>query len=216
MQTRLRCLLAAIGVAINISCTPESWQYGNIIDHGEDPYNQNLVLEIPENAPSIERRFRLLDDVPWSNLEDGDAAHLGIDLSGQVGVPILAVADGRIKKSQYHWWWGNYIEIDHGKDQSGFYLQSTYAHMSGRYANTGDRISRGQHIGDLGNSGQGALTPHLHFVVYRGSNETLSSEWRAINPHLLWVDGIGKITCFDSDRPYADLPLRFTYPGKCK
>jgi len=211
MQLRFAFLIL---VAIS-SCTPKSWQYGNIIDHGKDPFDQKIILTIPDNAPSIERRFRLLDSIP-SDMEQGGAFHEGIDLSGEVGLPILAVADGDIKISEFDWFWGNYIIIDHGKDEEGRYLQTSYAHMDNRYASAGDRVARGQHIGDLGAAGKGALVPHLHYEVHVSPNNESFDDRRPINPNLLWMDGVGKITCFDPDRIYPTHPLRFTYPGKCK
>lgn len=201
-------------VAIS-SCTPTTWQFGNIIDQGKDPYGQEITLTIPDNAPSIERRYRELDSIPAEN-EQIDSEHEGIDISGEIGLPILAVADGVIKISHFDWFWGNRVVIEHGKDQTGRFLQTMYVHMNKRKVNTGDRVRRGQHIGDLGASGKGAVHPHLHYVVFVGPVEEFSDEWHTINPNLLWMDGVGKITCFDSDRDYPNHPLRFTYPGKCK
>ena len=98
MQIKFKYLVVAFGILTVISCTPKSWRYGNIVDHGKDPYEQGIVLSIPENAPSIERRYRLLYDIMPSVLEQGDQAHEGIDLSGGKGDTILAEAKAKFSQ----------------------------------------------------------------------------------------------------------------------
>jgi murein DD-endopeptidase MepM/ murein hydrolase activator NlpD len=56
---------------------------------------------------------------------------------------------------------GNYVKIDHGKDEYSF-----YAHLQPRSVrvHVGDQVKAGDVIGKLGSSGN-STEPHLHFHV---------------------------------------------------
>ena len=53
--------------------------------------------------------------------------HDGDDFSAKIGTPVVATADGIVKKSKYWGTYGNYIEIDHG-----FGYRTVFAHLSKR------------------------------------------------------------------------------------
>lgn len=89
--------------------------------------------------------------------------HTGVDFGGGMGAPIFAAGDGIVTRSGPSTGYGNLVVIDHGNG-----LTTWYAHM---YPNqimvrTGDRVTRGQHIAAIGNSGW-STGPHLHFEVRR-------------------------------------------------
>ncbi|MFK3676779.1 FG-GAP-like repeat-containing protein [Microbacterium sp. NPDC090218] len=87
-------------------------------------------------------------------------AHDGIDISGAGGTPIVATYDGVIKSRTANSGYGNYTDVEH----AGGYV-TRYAHMAspGIYA-PGTRVSRGQQIGVVGNTGNSPAY-HLHFEV---------------------------------------------------
>ena len=86
--------------------------------------------------------------------------HEGQDFNGVwAKTPILATANGTVKKSKKYGTYGNYIEIDHG---NGF--STVYAHLHRRYVKKGEKVNRGQKIGTLGNTGK-STGPHLHYEV---------------------------------------------------
>ena len=85
--------------------------------------------------------------------------HDGHDYSAHIGTPVYATANGRVKKSKYWGSFGNYIEVDHGNG----YI-TAYGHLSTRNVNTGDKVFRGQKIGEVGNTGR-STAPHLHYEV---------------------------------------------------
>lgn len=97
--------------------------------------------------------------------------HGGIDIAAAEGTPILSPADGLIIDTGNYFFNGNSVFIEHGLG-----LQTFYAHMSRIDVNTGDRISRGQVIGTVGQTGR-VTGPHLHWSV--GLNGT----W--VNPLLV-------------------------------
>jgi murein DD-endopeptidase MepM/ murein hydrolase activator NlpD len=89
--------------------------------------------------------------------------HLGVDFAAPFGTPVVAVADGEVVFAKWAGGYGRLIRIEHGGEYA-----SAYAHLQ-RYAagiKPGARVTKGQVIGYVGNSGQ-ATGPHLHFVLLR-------------------------------------------------
>ena len=87
------------------------------------------------------------------------AFHWGVDLSGNVGDPVLAALPGTIVSCSYNRWHGLHIVIRHS--QKCF---TKYFHLSDCIAKEGHPVARGQQIGEVGKSGQ-TVRPHLHFEV---------------------------------------------------
>lgn len=85
--------------------------------------------------------------------------HEGVDLRGRSGDPILATADGTVTKSFWNGGYGRYVEIDHG---NGFVTK--FAHMKKILVKRGEKITRGQKIGLVGNSGR-STGSHLHYEI---------------------------------------------------
>ena len=85
--------------------------------------------------------------------------HDGHDYSARIGTNVYSTANGRVKKSKYWGSFGNYIEIDHGNG----YI-TAYGHLSNRSVKMGDKVYRGQKIGEVGNTGR-STAPHLHYEV---------------------------------------------------
>jgi biotin carboxyl carrier protein len=96
--------------------------------------------------------------------------HTGTDFSAADGTAILAAADGTVTVAEYSGGYGGLIVIEH--QVGGQTVATAYAHMweHGIYVQAGDRVSAGQHIGDVGSSGQ-STGPHLHFEVREGGTE---------------------------------------------
>ncbi len=86
--------------------------------------------------------------------------HSGIDISSQVGQPIIAPSDGIVIWAAPRNGYGNVMIIDHD-----FGYQTRYGHMSGFAVRPGQRVQRGQVIGYVGNTGK-STGPHLHYEVW--------------------------------------------------
>jgi murein DD-endopeptidase MepM/ murein hydrolase activator NlpD len=86
--------------------------------------------------------------------------HEGIDVSAPMGSPIEAPAAGVVTDSGWETGYGNTIVINHG-----FGIVTKFAHASKLLVKTGQRVSRGQRIALVGNSGL-ATGPHLHYEVH--------------------------------------------------
>jgi peptidase M23-like protein len=86
--------------------------------------------------------------------------HEGIDVSAPMGSPIEAPASGVVTDAGWENGYGNTITINHG-----FGIVTKFAHASKLLVKTGQRVSRGQRIALVGNSGL-ATGPHLHYEVH--------------------------------------------------
>ncbi|WP_232962203.1 M23 family metallopeptidase [Paracoccus tegillarcae] len=94
--------------------------------------------------------------------------HGGIDMAGPVGTPILAPGDGVVTFAGWQSGYGNLIKIKH---ELG--TETRYGHLSKIRVKTGQRVSQGERIGDMGNTGR-STGPHLHYEVRVNG--------RAVNP----------------------------------
>lgn len=103
--------------------------------------------------------------------------HAGIDIAASGTVPIVSAADGVVIRSYYSSSYGNVIFISHSIN--GQVYTTVYAHLSSRSVGAGASVSKGQHIGYMGNTGQ-SYGQHLHFELHRGPWNAAKSN--AINP----------------------------------
>jgi murein DD-endopeptidase MepM/ murein hydrolase activator NlpD len=180
---------------------------GGIEKYGKADYYDHLIEEIdvvmPSGAPYISEQYR----------NDSVKRHLGIDVWAPLRTPILAAAPGVVKASFYEPGHGNQIVLIHGTDTDGAEILTVYKHLKDRQAEKGARVSRGQQIGTMGATGALAMLVHLHFETLKlhPSKGHVHSD-----PHLHWVEGIGRVTCFKPGKSYPDHPFKTTYPVPCK
>ena len=85
--------------------------------------------------------------------------HEGVDMAGPVGTPIHATGDGVVIFAGRQGAYGNLVKIRH---ELG--TETRYGHMSRIRVKTGQRVSQGDLIGDMGNTGR-STGPHLHYEV---------------------------------------------------
>lgn len=90
--------------------------------------------------------------------------HDGVDLTAPEGTPVYATGDGVISLSRTQGGYGQIIEVNHGHGYT-----TRYAHLSARYVVEGERVTRGQVIGDVGNTGT-STGAHLHYEVRYRNN----------------------------------------------
>ncbi len=88
--------------------------------------------------------------------------HGGLDLISQQGVPVMASADGTVKEVTHSSkGLGNVVVVDHG---NGY--QTRYAHLENTRVSKGQKVTRGQQVGQVGMSGN-SFAPHLHYEVLK-------------------------------------------------
>ncbi len=102
--------------------------------------------------------------------------HPGMDISARVGTPFLATAAGRVTFAGTRLGYGKTIEIDHG-----YGYVTRYAHAASISVKRGQRVRRGEVIGEIGKTGL-ATAPHLHYEVLVND--------RAANPRNYLLDDI--------------------------
>lgn len=93
------------------------------------------------------------------NKRTSKSRHLGLDLDGATGDPIVATERGRVVLARDRYYSGNTVVIDHGGG-----LFSMYLHLSKFAVKEGALVERGQLLGDVGATGR-VTGPHLHFSV---------------------------------------------------
>lgn len=96
----------------------------------------------------------------------GTRMHEGTDFAAASGTPIYATGDGVVTHAGWQGGYGRLIKIQHA-----FGIETRYAHLSNIRVKVGDRVSRGDRIGDMGNSGRSTGT-HLHYEVRIGGQPT--------------------------------------------
>jgi len=81
--------------------------------------------------------------------------HTGVDFAVPTGTPVLAVTDGKIENAN----WGKSYGVQLvQKVDGGWFI---YAHLSKALVKPGDKVTKGQHIAESGNTGN-STGPHLH------------------------------------------------------
>ncbi|MHA7874620.1 DUF5930 domain-containing protein [Roseivivax sp.] len=88
--------------------------------------------------------------------------HAGTDFAAPHGTPIYATADGTVVHAGWQSGYGRLVKIKHE-----FGIETRYAHNSKLLVKVGQRVSRGQQIAAMGNTGRSTGT-HLHYEVRVG------------------------------------------------
>ncbi|MGR3759600.1 DUF5930 domain-containing protein [Roseobacteraceae bacterium NS-SX3] len=89
----------------------------------------------------------------------GRRLHKGSDFAGRTGTDIFATADGVVTHAGWQSGYGKLVKIRHA-----YGIETRYAHNSKIRVKPGQRVSRGDHIADMGNTGRSTGT-HLHYEV---------------------------------------------------
>jgi len=89
--------------------------------------------------------------------------HQGTDFRAPEGMPVLAPNAGEVMLAADLYFSGNTVILDHG---SGLF--SLFAHLSRMAVAVGDRVSRGDRLGESGATGR-VTGPHLHWAVRLGN-----------------------------------------------
>lgn len=85
--------------------------------------------------------------------------HAGLDIAAAPGSPVYAPADGVVTFASYDEGYGKLVSIDHG-----YGVSTRFGHMSQIYVQVGQRISKWDVLGAVGNTGR-STGPHLHYEV---------------------------------------------------
>ncbi len=91
--------------------------------------------------------------------------HPGMDFTAEVGTEVYATAAGVVQLTKSEAWsYGNHVIIDHG-----YGYTTLYGHLSRFAVKPGQKVTRGQLVGYVGNTGR-STGPHLHYEVRKYKN----------------------------------------------
>ncbi|MBU1027292.1 MAG: M23 family metallopeptidase [Candidatus Margulisbacteria bacterium] len=106
---------------------------------------------------------------PWRGF------HTGIDISGNYGSPIRSTADGVVSFVGWRTGYGKTVIVEHGYGKS-----TLYAHCSRYAVSHGQKVSKGQVVSYVGNTGY-TTGPHLHYEVRTANRPVNPSTYLNLN-----------------------------------
>jgi murein DD-endopeptidase MepM/ murein hydrolase activator NlpD len=89
----------------------------------------------------------------------GRSMHTGLDIAAPRGTPIYATADGIVTLAGRQGGYGRVVKIRHA-----FGFETVYAHLNRARVKVGQRVGRGDRIGDMGSSGR-STGNHVHYEI---------------------------------------------------
>jgi murein DD-endopeptidase MepM/ murein hydrolase activator NlpD len=135
------------------------------------------IMPIPEETYRVTRKFGYRMFHPILKRE---RPHKGIDIGCSEGTPIYAAADGIIEYSGNNAGYGLYVKIGHRTVEKDFGYTTSYAHMSKIHVKRGQRVKRGEMIGEVGSTGL-STAPHLHYEVSFKGKSIKPDEYYYVN-----------------------------------
>ena len=134
--------------------------------------------------------------------------HAGVDFGGKLGAPVLASADGVVSRI-IDWppGCGHGVVIEH----PGFRRWTAYCHMQSLTVGQGQRVSRGEQIGQVGMSGNAVNIPHVHMELCTSACAShADGNLSGTADPLAIADG-----CFAPSKAYPRDRLVLTFPVTC-
>lgn len=133
----------------------------------ENKILRDLVLPRSTSTPPNPRfilplKVKYIISAPFGEkrvTESGEIRHLGTDFAAPRGTDVLAIASGSVTAAYKGTLYGNTVVVDHGER-----VYSLYLHMDSIAVKEGEKISQGQKVGTLGNTGY-STAAHLHLSL---------------------------------------------------
>jgi peptidoglycan LD-endopeptidase LytH len=110
----------------------------------------------------------------WGFPRSGGRTHEGTDMMAAFGTPVVAVVSGSITYAGYGGSAGNWLVLSGDDGNAYWYMHNQQNLVSGGH------VSVGQQIATVGDTGNAAGTPHLHFEYHPGGGGP-------VNPYPLLV-----------------------------
>ena len=114
-----------------------------------------------------------------------EQTHMGLDLASLPHADIPAANDGIVVFAEFLGIYGNAVVVDHGQG-----LMSLYSHLSRIGVSVGDRVRKGQILGQTGVTGL-AAGDHLHFGMLMQGLEVQPLEW--LDPKWIRDNIVGRM-----------------------
>ncbi len=111
---------------------------------------KNLKMQLPIKKGVLLKKY------------DYQKKHFGVDLVAKKSEPILTVADGTVILASWTQDSGYVIAIQHAYNLISFYKHNVMLNKK-----VGEKVTTGEQIAVIGNSGELTDGPHLHFEFWR-------------------------------------------------
>jgi peptidoglycan LD-endopeptidase LytH len=107
----------------------------------------------------------------WGAPRSGGRVHMGVDILAPIGTPLRAYEAGTITRTNVSSLGGISLYMTGGSGN-----QYYYTHLSGYVSgiSAGDKVDPGEHIGFVGDTGNAAGIPHLHWEVRPGGGANVN------------------------------------------
>jgi murein DD-endopeptidase MepM/ murein hydrolase activator NlpD len=150
--------------------SPDTMRANRLLNQMDKLNMYRIAAEKAPFATPVKNAFRFTSSFGFRRdpKTGGRRMHSGVDFASSLGTPLYATADGVITHAGWQSGYGRLVKIQHE-----FGIETRYAHMSKLRVKVGQRVSRGDRIGDMGASGR-VTGVHLHYEVRVGG--------KAVNP----------------------------------
>lgn len=148
--------IAGLAMALSIVISPTAAFDYNLAQ------SSNVASEVVVVTTKAQYQFPLESTLGMSQGYHG--FHAGVDLRAPRGTAVYAMDEGVvIEVEKVKVGYGHFVRIAHNGTMS-----TLYAHLDQVEVKAGDKVERGETIGNVGMTGW-TTGPHLHFEVYVGN-----------------------------------------------
>ncbi len=140
----------------------------------------------------------------WGAVRDGGRrSHEGVDIFARRGTPVVAASDGVVNRVRETPLGGKVVWLRDQARGANLY----YAHLDSQAVSSGQRVSVGDTLGFVGNTGNARTTPpHLHFGIYRRGEG-------AVNPDPFIRPPTGTLADLEADLALLGQYVRLSESG---
>ena len=141
---------------------------------------EKMLLSIPSVQPIPNKKLvRMASGYGWriDPVYKIQKFHEGMDFTCPIGTEVHVTGDGVVEAVNYSFHgYGNEIIVNHG-----FGYRTRYAHLSKFKVRPGEKVTRGDVLGNTGSTGK-STGPHLHYEVLKNGN--------AVNPVYFYFNDL--------------------------
>ncbi|MDD2585139.1 MAG: M23 family metallopeptidase [Syntrophomonadaceae bacterium] len=145
----------------NVNTNPRTLKIGDKLAIPNSAYRTAMVDITPSRGLSSATSYAwpLVGTITSKYGWRSSGFHHGLDIAGDIGDPVKASADGIVSCSESKAVYGRTVIIDHRDGR-----QTLYAHLQKANVIKGQKVRKGQTIGNVGITGR-TTGPHLHFEI---------------------------------------------------
>lgn len=156
----------------------QSKSYDDIADLIKN--KEKMLISIPSVQPILNKKLeRMASGYGWriDPVYKIQKFHEGMDFTCPVGTEVHVTGDGVVEAVNFSFrGYGNEIIVNHG-----YGYRTRYAHLSKFKVRPGQKVTRGEVIGNTGNTGK-STGPHLHYEVLKNGG--------AVNPVYFYYNDL--------------------------